>query len=53
MMCTCDPPSEKFQIYQDGAKHNEFIKPVLHGGQTFNYGAYVSLATAPLAVVPG
>ena len=37
---------EKLQIYQDGAKHYEFIKPVFHGGQTFNYGAYVSLATA-------
>jgi len=35
--------TEKLQNYQDGAKHNEFIKPVFHGGQTFNYGAYVSL----------
>ena len=34
--------TEKRQIYQGDAKHNEFIKPVLHGGQTFNFGAYVS-----------
>jgi len=35
--------TEKFQTYRDGAKHIELIKPVLNGGQTFNYGAYVSL----------
>jgi len=43
---TSSENTEKFRIYQDDAKHNEFIKPVLHGGQTFNYGAYVSVATA-------
>jgi len=35
--------TEKLQINQD-VKHNEFIKSVFHGGQTFNYGAYVSPA---------
>jgi len=34
---------EKFQIFQDGAKHIEIINSALHGGQTINYGAYVSL----------
>jgi len=43
---TISENTKKLRIYQDGAKHNEFKKPVFHGGQTFNYGAYVSLATA-------
>jgi len=36
---TSSETTDNRRIYQDGAQHNEFIKSVFHGGQTFNYGA--------------